>query len=142
MTTSRPPQIGFTLGIIAWACAALWLVGPLLCSAERIAGCLGHDQADAGQAGPEHHHNTTTAHEHKPAHGVAHSHTRHAGVPAHEHNNGGKGKSDSDETHCCSTIQALIATAKPVIAASPASQSLLIVCLLSTAGEKPVISFF
>lgn len=136
MTTSRAPQIGFTLGIIAWACAALWLVGPLLCSAERISGCLDHDQADVGQAGPEQHHNTTPAHEHNLSHGAPEGRSHHAGMPSHEHRHGDKSKNDSDKADCCSSIQALIATAKPVIVASPISQPGLIVCLLNTAREN------
>ena len=139
MTTSRTPQISFTLGIIAWACAALWLVGPLLCSAERICGCLGHDQSGAGQARTADLHNITTEPEHKLSHGAEPSHSHHAGVASHEHGHNGKNKRDSNEAPCCSMIQALFATAKPVLGAAPVAQSVLILYLLNTAGENSVV---
>ena len=134
MTAPRQPQISATLRIVAGACAVLWLVGPLLCGAGRISECEGHDQVGAGEAGPAHHQDIAPAHEHEQSHDAAQAHHHDDGEAQHEH--GSEGKKDCDEKLCCSSMQALLPTAQPIIIANSLSQQLFVVCLLNAAVEN------
>ena len=134
MTAPRPPQLNAPLRIVAGACAVLWLVAPLLCGAGRISECEGHDQVGAGEAGPGHHQDIAPAHEQEQSQDVAQAHHDDDGEAQHEH--GSKGKKDCDEKLCCSSMQALLPTAKSIIVANSLSQQLFVVCLLNAAAEN------
>ena len=112
----------------------MWLVGPLLCGAGRISECEGHDQVGAGEASPGHHQDIAPAHEHEQSHDAAQAHHHDDGEAQHEHSS--KDKKPCDEKICCSTMQALLPTAKPIIIANSLSQQLFVVCLLNAAGEN------
>ena len=134
MTASRQPKISTTLRVIAGTCAVIWFVGPLLCGAARISACVGHDQVCAGQASPDHDDDIVGAHEHEQSHGAVQDHHYDDAETQHEHSS--KGKKPCDEKICCSTMQALLPTAKPIIIANPLSQQLFVVCLLNAASEQ------
>ena len=134
MTESRQPTISTTRRVIAGMCAVIWLLGPLSCGAVRISACVGHDQASAGQASPDHDDDILGAHEDEQSQGAAQDHHHEDGEAQHGHSS--KGKKPCDEEICCSTMQALLPTAKPIIIASPLSQQLIVVCLLNAASQQ------
>jgi len=134
MTARRQSKISATLRLVAGECGVLWLVGPLLCSAERISERGSHDEACAGAAGSGHHDDIVNAHEHEQPHGLADAHHHDDSETQHEHSS--KDKKPCDEKICCSTMQAFLPTAKPIIIANPLSQQLFVVCLLNAPGEQ------
>ena len=133
MTTPPHPNLSLTARVIAAVCAALWLMGPLLCGAERSSGFLDHDQVCAGHDGPVPKHGSATAHEHEPTHDAAQAHHHDDGEAQHEHSS--KSKKGCDERLCCSTIQALLNTAKPVIIANSIPHQVFLICRLNAADE-------
>jgi len=136
MTASRHKIIRPTLRVIAGTCTVVWLLGPLLCGAARISACVGHDQVCAGHGQATHAppHDIAPAHEHEQSHDAAQAHHHDDGEAQHEH--GSKDKKPCDEKICCSSMQALLPTAKPIVIANSLSQQLFVVCLLNVAGEN------
>ena len=134
MASPRQLKLSATLRIVAGACAVLWFVGPLLCGAGRISKCEGHHKVCAGQAAPTHAHDIAPAHEHEQSHDAAQAHHHDDGEAQHEH--GSKDKKSCDEKICCSSMQAIVPTAKPILIANSLSQQLFVVCLLNAAGEN------
>ena len=132
MSAPRQPQVSTTLRLLAAAFAVLWFLGPLLCSAGRISECEGHDQAGAGKATPAHRQDAEPAHEQ--SHDAAQAHHHDDGEAQHEHSS--KDKKPCDEKLCCSSMQALLPTAQPIIIANSLSQQLFVVGLLNAAGEN------
>ena len=114
-------------------CAVLWLVGPLLCAATCISDRLGHDRVCAVQASPDDHHCIVTAHDHEQSHGAAKAHAQDDGEAQPQHNS--NGKNGCAERFCCSTMQALVPTAQPILIANSISYQVFVVCLLNAAGE-------
>ncbi len=135
MTAYGHPNLSPTLRVIAGACAALWLVGSSLCGAERISGFLDHDQVCVGHASPVHEHGSATAHEHEheQTHDAAQAHHHDDGEAQHEHSS--NSKKGCDERLCCSTMQVLLHTAKPVIIANSIPHQVFLICPLNSADE-------
>ena len=131
--THRQPKLPLALRIIAAGCVVLWLAGVSACSLESLLCCDSHaneavahaDQGrsqDAEPADGEAHH----------AHGAdVHSQDAeaHHSLDAEAHSHGSH-KHDGKEGSCCSTLKAIVHTAKPIVLTKPALPSVAFLCVL------------
>lgn len=110
---SRQPQLSTTLSACAAGCAAVWLVGTTLCDAGHIAEFEGQKLAEVRDQ----------AHLHETAKPAGHRHSHHAHDESGEsaHSDGSEGHSHTshhqhdEEDSCCSNLQLIILTPKPII---------------------------
>lgn len=126
--------MGFRVG--AALCVFVWVVGIALCATERVCICA-DDCAGMSHASHAHDHDAVAAAQEGHSHEAGHHHdeveTHEQGAVAHQQEDGAKPESHGcaggncgDGMGCCSTIQALAATAKPMVIPKPVSQLLLI----------------
>ena len=129
--TLRQPKLPLALRIIAAGCVVVWLAGVSACNLEAFFGCDSHGDAAAAHNHGEHSHDMaaadTTAHPapDTDAHRSDDTETHHAPDAegdSHEHN----GKEDS----CCSTLNAVVQTAKSFDFSKPTFQPITFVCVL------------
>jgi hypothetical protein len=113
-------------------CMFVWVTGTLMCYAECLCNCIGHDR-------PAHDHAAVAAHEH--GHSRDAEPHEHAAAP-HQHDDGAtqgdqgcQGKKCCDENRCCPTIQALVVSPTPIVIAKPVTQPALLISLLCAARE-------
>ena len=124
--THRQQKVPLALRIIAAGCVVLWLAGVSACSLEALFCCHSHgDQSvahvdhghshDVEPGDPDAHHSSDAdAHRSDDAEGHSHGSQHH----------GGK------EGSCCSTLKAIVHTAKPIVITKPALPSVAFLCVL------------
>ena len=122
--THRQPKLPLALRIIAAGCVVLWLAGVSACNLEALFCCPSHGSETAAHKDHEHSHDTQEAvagtnHEHDAD--ADHSHN----VEAH-HSADAEGRShnshkcESKEGSCCSTLKAVVPTARAILFNKPA----------------------
>ena len=130
--TLRSPQVSLALRIIALGCVVLWLAGISTCSLEKLfCVCNSHGQTtiahtdegpSLGDHAAEGESKTISSHD---AHG--HSHNSH--------------KHESKEDSCCSTLKALVPTAKSYPFSNSAFPPILCLLVLpETQVKSPALS--
>ena len=122
--THRQPKLPLALRIIAAGCVVLWLAGVLACNLEALFCCPSHGSETASHEDHEHSPDTHDAvvgtyHEHDAD--ADHSHHTEA---HHSHDADGHSpdshKHESKEGSCCSTLKAVLPTAKAIVFNKPA----------------------
>ena len=136
--TRRHPKRPIALRIIAAGCVVLWLAGVSACSLESLLCCDealaraegGHShQADPVDAGA-HHTQVADAH-HSQGSEAHHSHDA-EGHSRRSHKHGGRDDS------CCSTLQAIVQTAKQVVLSKPTLPAIPCLCVLVETRVAPL----
>jgi hypothetical protein len=131
--THRQPKLPLALRIIAAGCIVLWLAGVSACSLEALVGCESHQHASAAHSDHADSHDVAAAdseghHEHDRAH---HSddaeHHRAADGEGDSH---GSHKHDGKEGSCCSTLKAVVQSAKSITIPKQILQPLALLCVL------------
>jgi len=109
--THRQPKLPLALRITAAGCIALWLAGVSACNLKALFCCVSHESETVAHADHEHSHDTKDT--------VAHTNHAHAAGDHDPQDGDGHSpdsdKRDSKEGSCCSTLKAVVQTAKPVV---------------------------
>ena len=121
--THRQPQLPLARRIIAAGCVALWLAGVSACNLEALFCCPSHDSETAAHEDHEHSKDAVadTTYEHD-----ANAHSQDAAGHPHDSN-----KHESKEgSACCSTLKAVVPTAKAIVFNKPAFHPIPLLCVL------------
>ena len=132
--THRQPKLPLALRIVAAGCVVLWLAGVSACNLEALFCCDSHGHgavahadnghshdAEAAEAEAHHAHDANAHHSHEAE--AHHSHD----AEGHPH---GSHKHDGKEGSCCTTLKAVVQTAKPIVITKPALQPVPLLCVL------------
>ena len=132
--TRRQTKLPLALRIIAAGCVVLWLAGVSACNLEALFCCPSHDSETVAHEDHEHSHGTQdtvagTHHEHDADADHAHNAEAHHSQDAeghapdsHEH--------ESKEGSCCSTLKAVVPTAKAIVFNKQAFHPTPFLCVL------------
>lgn len=122
------------LRIVAASCAVLWLAGVMACNLEALLGCDSHgDGADAHNHGAHSHDAAAADTEGHDDHDADAHHSDAAERPhapdaeGHSHDSQ---KHDGKEGSCCSTLKAVVETAKSIVAPKQILQAIALLCVL------------
>ena len=132
--THCQPKLPLALRIVAVGCAVLWLAGVTACSLEAFFGCDSHGDGAAahnhGGHSPDMAAADTEAHRvpDADAHHSDDAETHHApDAEGHSHDSH---KHDGKEGSCCSTLKAVVQTAKSIVVPKQVLQPLALLCVL------------
>ena len=132
--TRRQTKLPLALRIMAAGCVVLWLAGVSACNLEALFCCPSHGSETAAHedhenspetqdavAGTHHERDADADHSHK---AEAH-HSEDAEGHSHDSH-----KHESKEGSCCSTLKAVVPTAKAIVFNKPAFHSIPFLCVL------------
>ena len=121
--TRRQTKLPLALRIIAAGCVVLWLAGVSACSLEALFCCDSHDEKAIEHADHEHSYDAELA-----------DAEAHDAEPVHSHGAEGKSqgshKRESKERSCCSTLKAVVPTAKAIVFDKQAFHPTPFLCVL------------
>ena len=116
--THRQPKLPLALRIIAAGCVVLWLAGVSACALETLFCCDSHGNEAVAP--------TDKRHSHREHGAAAKAHPSH---DAEGHSDGSHNHK-SREDSCCSTLKAVVETAKPVVFSRLAFHPIPSLCVL------------
>ena len=134
--TRRQTKLPLALRIIAAGCVVFWLAGVSACNIEALFCCPSHDSETAAQEDREHSHDTQDAiavagtHQEHDAdaddsHNAEAHHSQDAEGDSHDSH-----KQESKEGSCCSTLKAVVPTAKAIVFIKQAFHPTPFLCVL------------
>ena len=132
--TRRQTKLPLALRIIAAGCVVLWLAAVSACNLEAFLGCDSHGNAAAAHNHDEHPQGMAAANaQAHPAHDTdAHrsddTETHHA--PDAEGDSHDSHEHDGKENSCCSTLKAVVPTAKAIVFNKPIFHPIPFLCVL------------
>ena len=132
--TRREPKRPLALRIVAAGCALLWLAGVTACNLEALLGCDSHGDGATAHKHGEHSNEMAAADtegRHAPDADAPHSddtEARHA--PNSESHSHCSHKHDGKEGSCCSTLKAVVQSAKSITIPKQILQPLSLLCVL------------
>lgn len=132
---SRQPSIHVAFRVGAAVTVVSWLLATSLCSVEHL---LGFDHHDSSAVTEEHAHDATAEHGH--SHDAEHSHVE--GNHSHDaesHSHGSHHHGD-EEGSCCSTLQACVYVASPVVITKPVVHPLSLLAALLQAQAATLVA--
>lgn len=132
--TRREPKLPLALRIVAAGCAVLWLAGVTACNLEALLGCDSHGDGAAAHKHGEHSHEMAVADTQgrrapdSDAHHSDEAEAHHA--PNSEGDSHGSHKHDGKKGSCCSTLKAVVQSAKSITIPKQILQPLSLLCVL------------
>ena len=132
--THRQPKLPIAHRIIAAGCVVVWLAGVSACGLESLFCCPSHGSETVAHENHEHSQDTKdsvagTTHEHDAD--ADHSHHAEAHHPPEaDGHSPDSHKHDSKEGSCCSTLMAVVPTAKAIVFNKPAFHPIPFFCVL------------
>ena len=132
--THLQPKLPLALRIIAAGCVVLWLAGVSACNLEALHCCPSYGSETAAHEDHEHSLETQDAvagthHEHGTDADHSHNAESHHSESAEGHSHDSH-KHESKEGSCCSTLKAVVPTAKAIVFNKPAFHPIPFVCVL------------
>jgi hypothetical protein len=132
--THRQPKRPLALRIIAAGCVVVWLAGVSACNLEALFCCPSHDKETAAHEDHEHSQDTkgaiaSTHHEHDADADNSQNTEAHHSYDADGHSDDSN-KHERKEGSCCSTLKAVMPTAKAIVFNKPAFHSIPVLCVL------------
>ena len=135
--THRRTKLPFVPRIIAAGCVLVWLTGISACNLEALTCCASPGSETKAHSVHRNSENATDADAcSNHAHDADAQHSPETDGHSHDSH-----KHDSKEGSCCSTLKAVVQTAKPVVFAKPAPQPIsLLRVLMVTSAALPALS--
>ena len=134
--TGRQPKLPLALRIIAAGCVVLWLGSVSACNLEALHCCPSHGSETAAHEDHEHSHDAQDAvavagthHEHDADADHSHHAEAHHSEDAEGHSHDSH-RHESKEGSCCSTLKAVVPTAKAIVFNKQAFHPISFLCVL------------
>lgn len=134
--SGRQPRLHSALRICAAGCAVLWLMGVAACDLERLLESCHHPSPE----GHDHPHNVVAAHDQSDSRNAADAHNESHHSPDAEGHSRDSHHHDGKDDRCCSTLQAIVQTAKPIIIAKSVLPPISLLCVLLEAHASALIA--
>ena len=132
--THRRTKLPLVPRIIAAGCVLVWLTGISACNLEALTCCDSHGNETKAHSDHENSEDATDA-------DAGSNHAHDADSPETDGHSHDSHKHDSKEGSCCSTLKAVVQTAKPVVFAKPVPHFNSLFCvLLETHAALPALS--